>query len=456
MNRRPYIPRSYQRIGTEFILDTPRCALWAGMGMGKGVMALTAIDTRYMAGITSKPTLVLGPLRVARDVWPDEAAKWHHLHEIVVSPIVGSEKQRLAALRKDASVYTTNYEQLPWLIAHLGKDWPFETVVSDESTRLKGFRLTQGGIRAQMAARVAHAHTKYWINLTGTPAPNGLRDLWGQTWFLDQGERLGLSYSAFMSRWFVKGYDGFSVKPMNHAADEIYAKLKDLCLTLDPKDWFDLEEPVVTEIKVKLPPNAMKTYKQFEKSMFAELACGTELEVFNAAALTNKCLQLANGFVYHDGAVKAMHNAKIEALESVLEEANGPVLVGYNFIEDAHMILKAFPRAAELRTTEGMKRFKAGDAPIGIAHPKSMGHGVDGLQNVCNTLVRYGHGWDAEERLQMLERIGPVRQMQAGLDRPVLVYDLISTGTIDETVIARHTTKIGVQEALLNAMKVTR
>lgn len=451
--RRPYTPRDFQPIGTQFMLDNPRCALWAGMGMGKSLMTLTMIDTRYLAGWLTRPTLILGPLRVARDVWTDEAAKWDHLSDLRISAVVGDEKQRERALKRDVQIYTTNYEQLPWLVAKYGKSWPFQLVVADECTKLKGFRLNQGGKRAQALSKVAFL-SPYWVNLSGTPAPNGLKDLWGQTWFLDRGKRLGLTYSGFMERWFVKGYDGFSYKPLKFAEDHIHTALKDICLTLDPKDWFDLEEPVVTQIKVKLPAPAMKLYKELEDDMYTELTCGTEVEVFNAAALTNKCLQLANGFLYNEGAVKHVHEAKLEALESITEEVSEPLLVAYNFVEDVKMIKRVFPKAVELSTDAGMKAFKAGDVQIGLGHPQSMGHGVDGLQDVCHHLVRYGHTWNLEHTDQMRGRIGPVRQKQSGFTRAVQEYDLVAEGTIDETVIASRTAKTSVQECLLNAMKV--
>jgi len=429
------------------------------MGMGKTVIIYTLLDAMYLSGMLTKPTLVLGPLRVARDTWTSEALKWEHLRDIETSFIGGTRHQREAALRKDVQVYTSNYEQIPWLLEKLGGNWPFGMVVADESTRLKGFRLQQGTRRAQALSKVAFK-SDYWVNLTGTPSPNGLIDLWGQTWFLDQGQRLGRTFSAFCERWFYRpprgGDDQHAgkLKPFKHSQKEIHSALKDICLTLDPRDWFDLKDPVVTPIKVKLPPPAKKIYDEFEATMYAELLDQSELEVFNAAALTNKCLQIANGAVYHGDGYKPLHNAKLEALESVVNESGGmPVLVAYQFVSDKERILKTFPDFVDLSTKRGMEAFKSGNASGGVAHPKSMGHGIDGLQDVTNILVRFGHDWNLEERQQMLERIGPTRQMQSGHDRPCLVYDIIAEDTIDETVIARHETKREVQDLLLAAMK---
>lgn len=454
IERKPYSPRPYAPSATEFLIRHQRCNLWAKPGMGKTAIAYTALDAMYLLGLESRPTLVLGPKRVATDVWPDEVLKWQHLRDVDVVAICGTQKQRTAALAREAAVYTTNYENLPWLVETLGDKWPFGTVVADESVKIKSFRLRQGGKRAQALSKVAWTHVNRWMNLTGYPAPNGLKDLWGQMWFIDQGKRLGRSFNAFQDRWFRTGYDGFSIVALPHAQAEIQALIADVTLTLDPRDWFDLREPVCTVVRVKLPAPAMKLYKEFEKTMFAELTCGTELEVFNAAALTNKCLQIANGFAYHEGGVKQVHDAKIEALEGLVDEIGEPVLVGTAFVEDEQRILKVFgDRCALLATAQGMRDFKAGRKQIGLANPASIGHGTDGLQNVCNSVIFYGHDWNLDNRIQFVERVGDMRQFQAGLDRPTFIYDLVAEDTIEEDVLVRHASKASVQEILTTAMK---
>lgn len=429
--------------------------------MGKTPMTYSVVDLLDTLGLESRPVLALAPLRVARDTWPAEALKWDHLRDMTVSPIVGDPDERRAALRRDARLYTTNYDQLPWLVDHLGDSWPFGTVIADESTRLKGFRMKQGGKRAHALSQVAWTKVNRWINLTGTPVPNGLQDLWGQMWFIDRGKRLGWSYSEFFERWFGKSY-GEKTVTFPHSQREIEALVKDVTLTLDPKDWFDLQEPIVTRVEVVLPPAARKIYKDFEKTMFAELQCGTNIEVFNAAALTNKCLQIANGAVYvpAPGGGKSLdwkpiHDEKLEALESLTDQINKPILVSYSFVSDLARIQKAFPKAVLLSTQQGMRAFLTGNAGLGLAHPASLGHGVDGLQNVCHHLARFGHDWNLENRLQLLERIGPVRQAQAGFERNVMVYDFVAVDTLDEDVIERHETKRSVQDQLLRAMKRT-
>lgn len=462
--RKPYAPRAYQGPVTDHILDRKRCAVFAGMGLGKTVSVLTALDIMFLGG-EDLPALVAAPLRVARKTWPDEARKWQHLRQIDVSPIVGTEKERLAALKRSASVYTVNYENLPWLMLHLGAKWPFGTVVADESPRLKGFRLHQGTFRARVLGAKAHTIPilKRWINLTGTPSPNGLQDLWGQTWFLDKGDRLGLSYEAFKQRWFQSSRDGYGLTPLPFAQEQITDKLRDICISVDAKDHFDLKEPIVNNIYVELPARVRKLYKEMERDMFMQIE-HHEIEAFNAAARTQKLLQLCNGAVYveHDATDddhpkarmwKEVHDAKIQALEGVIEEAAGmPVLVAYRFRSDLTRLLRAFPRGRHLKTMQDENDWNAGKIPVAFLHPKSGGHGIN-LQDGGNIIVHFGQDWNLEDYLQINERIGPVRQMQAGHNRPVFHHHIIALNTVDELVMARRETKRSVQDLLLEAMK---
>jgi SNF2 family DNA or RNA helicase len=452
-----FTPRPYQTMIRDHILDTPRCAIWAGMGMGKTTSTLNALDV--IALIEDAPVLVLAPLRVAKSTWPDEAQKWDHLSGTNIVPIVGPLSERLAALRMPAQVYTTNYEQLEWLQEYWGDRWPYRTVVADESTKLKSFRLRQGGKRAQALGRVAHTKVKRFVQLTGTPSPNGLVDLWGQAWFLDAGQRLGRTFSAFSQRWFTKANNGFGLKPLPNAQAEIQDKLHDLCLTVDAKDWFDLREPIVNDIFVDLPINARKLYRDMEKDMFMQIEAH-DVEAFGAAARTIKCLQIANGAAYvgdSNDQWKELHDAKLQALESIVEEAGGaPVLVAYHFKSDLQRLQRAFPKGRQLDADpQTIKDWNAGKIGVLFAHPASAGHGLN-LQDGGNILVYFAHWWNLEERLQILERIGPTRQMQAGYDRPVFVHNIIARDTVDELVIERVQTKREVQDILLDAMKRRR
>lgn len=460
MTARDFTPRAYGQLITDHIIENPRCGVWAGMGMGKTVSTANAIE--QLALVEPGPTLVLAPLRVARTTWPDEIRKWNHLHHLTVSPIVGSERERLAALRHGADIFTCNYEQLPWLVEHFkdGATWPFTTVISDESTKLKGYRLRQGTARAKALGRVAHAgRVKRFVELTGTPSPNGLLDLWGQVWFLDKGERLGRTFDAFKQRWFRPKHNGFGVEPVEWAQREIQELLRDLCITIDAKDWFDLHEPVVTTLYVDLPAKARALYEDMEKRMFMEIE-QHGVEAFNAAAKTIKLLQLANGAAYvgDDGKEwREVHDEKLQALDELVEESAGaPVLVAYNFKSDLARLQKAFPDGILLSTDEGLRAAQAGKGRVWFGHPASMGHGVDGLQNHCNILAFFGHDWNLENRLQMIERVGPTRQMQAGHDRAMFIYNIVARGTMDEVVIERVRTKRTVQDLLLDAMKTRR
>lgn len=449
-----FTPRPYQSMITSHILDLPRSGIWAGMGMGKTTGTLNALDALTM--VEDDPILVVAPLRVARSTWPDEAQKWDHLKGLCIMPIVGSVPERQAALRIPAQVYTINYENLPWLVAHHRDKWPYRTVVLDEATKVKGFRTRQGGMRARALGTVAHTKIKRLVQLTGTPAPNGLKDLWGQIWFLDAGQRLGKSYTAFSQRWFRPDYSGFGIIPLPHAQAEIQDKLRDLCLTVDAKDWFDLKAPIVNNIYVDMPVAARKLYRDMEKAMFMQLD-EHEVEAFGAAAKTIKCLQIANGAAYvgdSNDQWKELHDAKLQALESIVEEAAGaPVLVAYHFKSDLARLLKAFPQGRALDADPGtIKAWNAGRIPVLFAHPASAGHGLN-LQDGGNILVYFAHWWNAEERDQILERIGPTRQMQAGHDRPVFVHNIIARDTVDELVMEKLETKREVQAVLLDAMK---
>jgi len=450
-----FTARPYGALITNHILQTPRSAIWAGMGMGKTVSTLNAIDVLQM--VDDDPVLVVAPLRVARSTWPDECRKWAHLNHLRVMPVIGSETERKMALRMPANIYTTNFENLPWLVEYFGERWPFSTVVIDEATKLKGFRLRQGTARAKALGRIAHTKIKRIVLLTGTPSPNGLQDLWGQMWFVDMGNRLGRTFDAFKNRWFRPAHNGFGITALDHAQAEIQEKLRDVCLTIDAKDWFDIKDPIVNNIYVDLPIKARKLYDDMEKQMFMEIG-GYEVEAFNAAARTGKCLQLANGAAYvgeSNKEFKEVHDLKIQALDEVIEEANGmPVLVAYNFKSDLARLLKAFPAGKHLDANpQTLVEWNKGKIPVLFAHPASAGHGLS-LQDGSNILVFFGHNWNLEERLQMIERIGPTRQMQAGYNRPMFIHNIIARDTVDEMVIERVNTKREVQDILLEAMKL--
>jgi SNF2 family DNA or RNA helicase len=459
MTPREYTPHPYQKLIGSHEAEHKRGGVWAAMGTGKTVSTLTAVDGLQFAGEMPEPFLVLAPKLVAEKTWPKEAAKWRHLCHMEIQPIVGDLGQRQRALRNtNAAGFTVNYEQIPWLVETLGERWPFKMVVADEATRLKSFRLGgSGGQRARAIAKIAHKHIDRWVNLTGTPSPNGLHDLWGQTWFLDAGQRLGRTFGAFEQRWFRQGYNGYGLEPLPSAQEQIEDAVRDLHLTIGP-EWLGVDKPIENVIRVDLPPKARALYRDMEKQMFMSLA-GHEVEAFSAAARTIKCLQLANGAAYVDDAGNwhEVHDAKLRALESVVEEAGGaPVLVAYHFKSDLARLQRAFPHAINVGTSEGLDRALKGEGRVWLGHPESMGHGVDGLQEHCNTLAIFGHWWSLESYQQIVERIGPTRQKQSGKNRPVFIHHLVAADTVDELVVARRESKRSVQDLLLEAMKGAR
>lgn len=459
MIRENFTPRIYQKHIIDFILDHKRCAIYAGMGMGKTVATLTALSILKL--IEEGPVLILAPLRVASTTWPDEVNKWQHLENITVVPVIGNVKNRIVALNTDADIFTINYENIPWLVEYYKDAWPFTTIIADESTRLKSFRLRQGSKRAQALAKVAHTKVKRFIELTGTPSPNGLQDLWGQTWFLDKGARLGYSFNAFSQRWFKTiqvGSDRFAIKlePLPFAQKQITAALKDICISLDPKDYFDLRDPIQHVVEVELPAKAKDLYKKMEKEMYIELTSGA-IEAFDAGSKTMKCLQLASGAIYTDEKNtqwQEVHDAKLQALESIIEEAAGmPVLVAYHFKSDLARLKKAFTKGCELdKNPQTIKNWNAGKIPVLFAHPASAGHGLN-LQDGGNIIVFFSHWWDLEQFQQIIERIGSVRQSQAGHDRPVFIYYIIARDTIDAVVMKRRESKQSAQDLLIEDMK---
>lgn len=442
---------AYQSEAVDFIHATKRCALWMPMGGGKTVTTLTAIDELSLVEDVY-PVLVVAPLRVARATWPEEPQRWQHLKHLRVSVVTGTPKQRERALAAEADIYCTNFDNLVWLRKELGDEWPFKTVVADEFTRLKSYRIRQGGSRARALGQVAHTHVSRFIGLTGTPAPNGVKDLWGQIWFLDQGERLGKTFSAFEQRWFRKGYDGYSLVPYEHTHQEVQDKLRDICLTVQ---GLQVDEPITSPVYVDLPPTARKVYDEMEKEMFAVIN-DEGVEAANAAVRTQKCLQLANGALYvdEDGNWEAAHDAKLDALESIIEEANGaPVLVAYNFKHDLERLRRRFPKGRVLDADpDTIKQWNEGRISVLFAHPASAGHGLN-LADGGNILAFFGVNWNLEEHMQIIERIGPMRQKQAGYDRPVFVYPILARNTVDDLVMDRLSSKKSVQEVLLEALK---
>lgn len=472
---RIYAPLAYQDLVIEHIEHVPRCNVFASPGMGKTVSTLTALDILSLVDDVF-PTLAIGPKRVANSVWSREVAKWAHLKGLRVVKITGTDAERRAALKQPADIYTIHYGLLKWLTETLNGTWPFRAVVSDESTRLKGQRCsyrrhktsgkvsfyTGGAVNAAALARVAH-RSKRWINLTGTPAPNGLKDLWGQHWFVDYGAALGNSYDACMRRWFFQrrgtSAEQAVFEPLPHAHAEMTSRIAPFTISLNAYDWFDCERPREVTLDVELPEKVMKQYRKLHQEAVLELNAETTITAVNAGVITNKCLQLASGHIFDEKRVAHhVHDEKLDALESLVENQNGaPLLVGYIYTPDRDAILKRFPFAELLPSDDKAQalvedRWNRGEIPMLVVHPASAGHGLNLQYGGCD-LCFYSQTWDLELREQLIERIGPVRQMQAGLDRVVSVYNLIAAGTFDKVVLDRSITKATVQQAVMEAVR---
>lgn len=472
--REPQLPM------VDWLTSHKRCGLWAGMGIGKTSATMFVLDQLMKAGEIDRrnPTLVIGPMRVARDTWPQEATKWEQFQHLNIVPIAGTPGERTSTLRSHgtADIYTVSYELAPWLVDQWLERWPYRTVIADESDRLKGYRekggkksTSQGvgnnksgksGKRAFQLSRVAHNLCSRWINLTGTPASAGLKDLWGQTWYLDRGEALGRTYTSFKDRWFRQKWSGFGIEPMPNAILEIPEQIRHLYLTVNPKDYFNLQEPIYQRIEFDLPPKAAAIYKKLEQDSYAEMEeLGVKLTAVNAAALTQKLLQAANGAVYTERPEWVeLHQCKLEILESIVSESGGKkLLVAYAFQSDKARILKWFgKKAVDISTPAGYREFLKGNAQLGVAHPKSMGHGIDGLQEVCNIMVYFGHDWKTGERMQIGERVGAMRQFQAGRTDGSFVYDIVARNTEDVNAMRVHHDNITVQDVILEHMNRRR
>lgn len=462
-----YAARPPQRIISEKILERRRLHIWADIGFGKTGATLDALDTLDLVE-EDCPTLVVAPLRVAEVTWPDEIQKWDHLGGWRASAVVGSVAAREKALRVDANLFTVNFENVPWLVDRYLKGrqrWPFKNVVFDEATRLQGFRLKQGSSQARALGKIAHVHVNRWINLTGTPAPNGYRGLWGQNWFVDAGERLGRTFSAYEQRWFQRGHEkvelsggGTFMRPMTRLVEsgerEINERLADVATSFNAKEWFpNLKEPIKNVVKVRLPAKARLHYQEMERKFFTEIR-GHEIEAVHAGAKSMKLLQMASGAVYDaDKAWHHLHDEKLQALRSICMEANGAnVLAVYHFKPTLERLLKGFNRGTLIKTAETIRAWNAGKIELGFVHPQSIGHGVS-LQDGGSIICHVDQWWDAERLEQINGRVGAMRQMQSGYDRDTFQHYIVAEGTLDEDVLLRHQGKLSVQEALLQAMR---
>lgn len=391
--------------------------------------------------------LVIAPKLVAETVWAEEAAKWDHTRHLRISKVLGSAQERAAALRRPADIYVINRENVPWLVERVGARWPFDMVVIDElssfkSPKTKRFR----------ALRRVRPMIKRIVGLTGTPAPNGLIDLWSQIYLLDQGERLGKTLTGYRDRFFKpgrrNGHIVYEWIPKPGAEERIHELLSDLCVSMRAEDWLELPERVDVEVPVVLDAEAMMKYKQLEKDLLLPLE-GDVVTADTAGVLTNKLLQFANGAVYDTTrGVHEIHDVKLDALEELIEQAQGkPLLVFYAYQHDLERIKRRFPWAATMDEPGVIERWNRGEVPLLLAHPASAGHGLN-LQEGGNHIVWFGLTWS----LELYEQANARLHRQGQTER-VIVHHLVAKGTVDEDVMARLRSKAATQADLVEALK---
>lgn len=442
-------PYAHQEAGIDWIIKHNACALLWGMGTGKTVTTLTAVDLLLNDYMEDGPVLVIAPKRVAENTWSKETAKWEHLQHLRISRIMGTEKQRLTSLSTPADIYVINRENVVWLVETLGKHWCFPVVVIDE---LSSFKSAQS--KRWKALRRVRGRIRRLIGLTGTPRPNGLEDFWPEIYLLDQGERLGKTLGAFRARYLVpekmNGHIVYSYRPKDGAEDEVYKQLADICMSIRKEDVLTLPGQVYEDIELETPPVLLKQYKQFERDKVMEcLDADGEIVAGTEAALTNKLLQFANGAIYDiEGGVHRIHNIKLDALEELIEEAGGdPVLVLYAYKHDADRIRERIACRA-LDTEADIDAWDRGEIPVALAHPASIGHGLN-LQAGGHITVWFGLPWSLELYEQANERLN-----RPGQKHICIVYHLIMKGTHDERVLKALKRKEIGQAGALEALRL--
>ena len=446
MVRLSYEPHHYQRFATDFIERNPISAILLSMGLGKTVITLTAVNDLLYDYFDVGKVLVIAPLRVCTNVWKQETEKWAHLQGLKVSVAVGTEWERLAAFNIKADIYVINRENTQWLIEKSGVPFDFDMLVIDELSSFKNHQSKR--FRSLMKVR---PRVKRVVGLTGTPSSNGLVDLWAQFRLLDMGQRLGRFIGKYRTDYFLpdkrNGQVIFSYKPLPNAEERIYDRIKDITISMNATDHLKMPELLMVEHKVKLSETEQERYDELKRDLVLTLT-GGEVTAANAAALSGKLCQMANGAVYGDeGEVIEIHDRKLDELEDLIEATNGkPVLVAYWFKHDRNRILKRFP-AEQLDSDESIRRWNGGKIPVALIHPASAGHGLN-LQAGGSTLVWFSLTWSLELYQQTNARI-----WRQGQKETVVIHHIIAKATIDEDVMAALAKKDTGQAALLQAVK---
>lgn len=439
-----YNPHKYQNYAQKFIIEHKVCGLFLDMGLGKTVITLTALWNLLFDYFDVGKVLIIAPLRVAKDTWPKEIKKWDHLKDITVSVVAGSKNERESALKKKASIYIINRENTEWLINNY--KWDFDMIVIDELSSFKSYKS-----KRYKSLRKVRAEVKRIVGLTGTPAPNSLMDLWSEISLLDMGERLGRFIGGYREKYFIPDKRNreviFSYKLREGAEQSIYNKISDICISMKAADYLDMPECIYNKVEVTMSTKEKNLYEKLEKDMILPFKDG-DIDAINAASLSNKLLQIANGAVYDENKkVKIIHDRKLDALEDLIEGANGkPVLIFYSYKHDKDRINKRF-NVKEINTSEDISKWNEGKIQIAIVHPQSAGHGLN-LQIGGSTAIWFGLTWSLE-----LYNQANARLYRQGQKNTVVIHHIITKGTIDEDVMKALERKDVGQEALIEAVK---
>ena len=443
-----YSPHNYQTYATDFIVGHPEAAVFLDMGLGKSVITLTALLDLCLDRFEIAKVLVIAPLRVARDTWTAELQKWDHLKCFTYATVIGSVSEREAALRKKAHIYLINRKNVSWLIEESGFPFDFDMIVIDELSSFKSYQAKR--FRSLLRVRPM---VKRIVGLTGTPAGNGLTDLWAEFRILDLGKRLGRFITHYRNRYFLpdkrNGMTVYSYKPLPDAEDAIYRQISDITVSMKAVDHLDMPECIFNDVTVSLSEEERQKYDTLRNNLILSLG-EDEIDASNAASLSNKLSQMANGAVYgEDKTVHRIHDRKLDALEDLIEAANGkPVLVAYWYRHDLERIRARFC-VREIRTPADISDWNAGRIPVAVIHPASAGHGLN-LQAGGSTLIWFGLTWSLELYLQTNARLW--RQGQTA--KTVVIHRIVAEGTVDELMLKALDRKERSQNSLIDAVRV--
>ncbi len=441
-----YIPHNYQERMTRYIEEKPECALFLSMGLGKTVITLSAIHNLMFDTFEVKKVLIIAPIRVARDTWPDECEKWEHLKLLRYSTVIGSAKERTLALKEKADIYFINRENIDWLVNKSNMPFDFDMVVIDELSSFKSH--TAKRFKALIQVR---PYIKRIVGLTGTPSSNSLMDLWAPFRILDKGERLGRFISHYRQTYFDpdkrNGMIIYSYKLKLGGEEAIYEKISDITVSMKAEDYLEMPELIMNKVPVELSAKEQATYDQLKKDMLVTLG-DKEIDAVNAAVLSGKLLQMASGNVYGEEQESIhLHDRKLDALEDLIEGANGkPLLVVYWFKHDLERIKERF-EVRELKSRQDFRDWNQGEIPVAVIHPASAGHGLN-LQSGGSTIVWFTLTWS----LELYEQTN-ARLYRQGQSESVVVHHIVTKNTLDEYVLKALENKSQSQNVLINAVK---